>query len=60
MVTARRALADASVLIGLEAARLDAGRFADFEWGISAVTLGEVRLGVLQARRGLDGAAAGQ
>jgi predicted nucleic acid-binding protein len=50
VVTARRALADTSVLIGLEAARFDAGRFADFEWGILAVTLGELRLGVLQAR----------
>jgi predicted nucleic acid-binding protein len=28
---------------------LDAGRFADFEWGISVVTLGELRVGVLQA-----------
>jgi predicted nucleic acid-binding protein len=28
---------------------LDASRFAGFEWGISAVTLGELRLGVLQA-----------
>ena len=50
MVTARRALADTSVFIGLEAARFDVGRFADFEWGISAITLGELRLGVLQAR----------
>jgi predicted nucleic acid-binding protein len=50
MVTSRRALADTSVFAGLEAARFDAGRFADFEWGISAVTLGELRLGVLQAR----------
>jgi predicted nucleic acid-binding protein len=50
MVTSRRALADTSVLIGLEAARFDVGRFADFEWGISAVTLGELRLGVLQAQ----------
>src|ERR1017187_2139525 len=32
------------------AARFDVGRFADFEWGISAITLGELRLGVLQAR----------
>jgi predicted nucleic acid-binding protein len=38
------------VLIGLEAARLDPERFAGFEWGISAITLGELRLGVLQAR----------
>ncbi|MGH3273437.1 MAG: type II toxin-antitoxin system VapC family toxin [Streptosporangiaceae bacterium] len=50
MVTVRRALADTSVFIGLEAERFDVGRFADFEWGISAVTLAELRLGVLQAR----------
>jgi len=48
-VTARRALADTSVFIGLEAERFDASRFAGFEWGISAITLGELRLGVLQA-----------
>jgi predicted nucleic acid-binding protein len=45
-----RALADTSVFIGLEATRFDAGRFADFEWGISAITLGELRFGVLQAK----------
>ena len=50
MVNPRRAIADTSVLIGVEAARLDAARFADFEWGISAITLGELRLGVLQAQ----------
>ena len=50
MVTPRRAIADTSVFIGLEAARFDAARFADFEWGISAITLGELRLGVLQAQ----------
>jgi len=49
VATSRRALADTSVFIGLEAARFEAGRFADFEWGVSAVTLGELRLGVLQA-----------
>jgi predicted nucleic acid-binding protein len=49
MVTVRRALADTSVFVGLEAARFDATRFANFEWGISAITLGELRLGVLQA-----------
>jgi predicted nucleic acid-binding protein len=48
-MTARRALADTSVLIGLEAARVDAGRFAEHEFGISVITLGELRLGVLQA-----------
>ena len=50
MVNAQRALADTSVFIGLAAARFDVGRFEDFEWGISVVTLGELRLGVLQAR----------
>jgi predicted nucleic acid-binding protein len=46
----QRALADTSVFIGLETARFDASRFAGFEWGVSVVTLGELRLGVLQAR----------
>jgi predicted nucleic acid-binding protein len=45
-VVTSRALADTSVFIGLEAARFDVGRFADHEWGVSAVTLGELRLGV--------------
>jgi predicted nucleic acid-binding protein len=49
VVTPERALADTSVFIGLEATRFDASRFEDFEWGVSAVTLGELRLGVLQA-----------
>ncbi len=49
-MTSRRALADTSIFIGLEATRFDVGRFADFEWGVSAVTLGELRLGVLQAQ----------
>ena len=49
MVTPKRALADTSVFVGLEATRFDASRFDDFEWGVSAVTLGELRLGVLQA-----------
>jgi predicted nucleic acid-binding protein len=50
VVTPRRALADTSVFIGLESARLDLARFTDFEWGISAITLGELRLAVLQAQ----------
>ena len=49
-MTARRALADTSIFVGLEATRFDVSRFADFEWGVSAVTLGELRLGVLQAQ----------
>jgi predicted nucleic acid-binding protein len=50
MVTTRRAIADTSVFIGLQGARFDAAHFADFEWGISAITLGELRLSVLQAQ----------
>jgi len=50
VVTLRRALADTSIFIGLEAQRFEAEQIEDFEWGISAVTLGELRLGVLQAR----------
>lgn len=50
MVERRRALADTSIFIGLEATRFDTDRFADYDWGVSAVTLGELRLGVLQAR----------
>jgi len=49
-VIPQRALADTSVFIGLEAARFDVSRFENFEWGVSAVTLGELRLGVLQAQ----------
>jgi predicted nucleic acid-binding protein len=49
MVTSHRALADTSVFVGLEAARFDVARFAGYEWGISVVTLGELRLGVLRA-----------
>ena len=33
----------------MEAARFDANRFAEYEWGVSVITLGELRLGVLQA-----------
>jgi predicted nucleic acid-binding protein len=50
VVVLQRALADTSVFVGLEAARFDARRFDGFEWGVSAVTLGELRLGVLQAQ----------
>ncbi|MFI7703378.1 type II toxin-antitoxin system VapC family toxin [Nonomuraea sp. NPDC049480] len=50
MVERKRALADTSVFIGLEAKRFDADLFADYEWGVSVVTLGELRLGVLQSR----------
>jgi predicted nucleic acid-binding protein len=43
-------LADTSVFIGLEAARFDVIRFENFEWGVSAIALGELRLGVLKYR----------
>lgn len=49
MVT-RRALADTSIFIGLETGRFSTGQIEDFEWGISAITLGELRLGVLHAK----------
>ncbi len=49
MVTPRRALADTSVFVGLEAQRFEVEHVDGFEWGISAITLGELRLGVLQA-----------
>ncbi len=49
MVNVRRALADTSVFIGIEATRFDPDRFAGYERGVSVVTLGELRLGVLQA-----------
>src|SRR5262245_20870204 len=45
----KRALADTSIFIGLEANRFDAEAMSDYEWGVSAVTLGELRLGVLHA-----------
>jgi predicted nucleic acid-binding protein len=50
VTTRHRALADTSVLIGLEAVRVKADALKDYELGVSAVTLGELRLGVLQAR----------
>jgi predicted nucleic acid-binding protein len=50
VVTSQRALAGTSIFIGLEASRFDPARFADFEWAVSAITVGELRLGVLQAR----------
>jgi predicted nucleic acid-binding protein len=49
MVTPCRALADTSLFIGLETGRFDASQIDGYEWGISAITLGELRLGVLQA-----------
>ncbi|MFE7718845.1 type II toxin-antitoxin system VapC family toxin [Nocardia rhizosphaerihabitans] len=45
----RRALADTSVFIGLEAQRFEPSSFEGYAWGVSVVTLGELRLGVLHA-----------
>ncbi len=49
MVTTRRAIPDTSIFIGLENRRIAAAELDGYEWGISVVTLGELRLGVLQA-----------
>jgi predicted nucleic acid-binding protein len=49
MVSTRRALADTSVFIGLETERFDSAGFGGYEWGISVITLGELRLGVLRS-----------
>ncbi len=49
MVAVRRAIADTSVLVGLEAGRLVAEQVADYAWAVSAISLGELRLGVLRA-----------
>jgi predicted nucleic acid-binding protein len=48
MVTERRAVADTSIFAGPEARLFVASQVEGYEWGISAVTLGELRLGVLQ------------
>jgi len=48
-VTERRAVADTSVMVGVETGRIKVVEFADYSWAVSAVTLGELRLGVLQA-----------
>jgi predicted nucleic acid-binding protein len=44
-----RAIADTSVLVGLEAGRVDADSIGDYSWAVSTITLGELRLGVLRA-----------
>lgn len=49
MVERRRALADTSFFVGLEADRVADEILADLDLGVSTVTLGELRLGVLSA-----------
>ncbi|WP_280267637.1 type II toxin-antitoxin system VapC family toxin [Nocardia wallacei] len=48
-MNSQRALADTSIFVGLEADRFEPIRFAGYLWGVSVVTLGELRLGVLRA-----------
>jgi predicted nucleic acid-binding protein len=57
VVDVRRAIADTSVFIGFEQRRFDDQSLADLELGVSVVTLGELRLGVLSARHDPDAAA---
>lgn len=49
MVERRRAVADTSFFVGLEAQRVNRSAIGDFDLGVSAVTLGELRLGVISA-----------
>lgn len=49
MVARRRALADTSLFVGLETKRVPEQVLADIDLGVSAITLGELRLGVLSA-----------
>ncbi|HZN17564.1 MAG TPA: type II toxin-antitoxin system VapC family toxin [Micromonosporaceae bacterium] len=50
MVATRRAIADTSLFIGLEARRFDDRALSQLLLGVSVVTLGELRLGVVAAR----------
>lgn len=56
MVTPRRALADTSLFIGLEARRFEDHALADMLLGVSVITLGELRLGVVSASHDPDSA----
>ncbi|MBI1759408.1 MAG: type II toxin-antitoxin system VapC family toxin [Actinobacteria bacterium] len=49
MVARRRAIADTSLFIGLEAHRFDDHALAELDLGVSVITLGELRLGVVSA-----------
>jgi predicted nucleic acid-binding protein len=57
VVAIRRAIADTSVFFGLEVHRFDDQALAEVELGVSVVTLGELRLGVVSARHDPDAAA---
>jgi predicted nucleic acid-binding protein len=45
----QRAIADTSVLVGLEAGRVATEQVADYAWAVSVISLGKLRLGVLRA-----------
>jgi predicted nucleic acid-binding protein len=51
VVARRRAIADTSLFIGLEARRFDSIVLADLDLAVSVITLGELRLGVVSAGR---------
>jgi predicted nucleic acid-binding protein len=50
VVARRRAIADTSLFVGLETKRVDDEALAGLDFGVSVVTLGELRLGVVSAR----------
>ncbi len=49
MVARRRAIADTSLFVGLESDRVDDQVLAELDFGVSVITLGELRLGVVSA-----------
>ena len=57
MVARRRALADTSLFLGLETRRVDDKIRLDLDLGVSVITLGELRLGVVSARQDPEAAA---
>lgn len=57
MVSRRQAIADTSLFIGLETRRFDDQVLAGLDLGVSVVTLGELRLGVVSASHDPDAVA---
>jgi len=49
MVDRLKALADTSIFVGLETGRIAYEDIENYDWGLSVVTLGELRHGVLMA-----------
>lgn len=56
MVDRLRALAGTSIFVGLGAGRITYESVANYDWGLSVVTLGELRRGVLMAANPAVGA----